>query len=132
MLNRDHPEGLEHLTFRILNNGRAVAKHCGCFIELSAGTIIERVEGNLTRVSHLNDGRPCLEFGNDHSVIHPNNIMRHIGAVLLRRPDANTDLRIYIRVYCDGMRSSETIINVEPSRAGAEPAKLDSENRDES
>jgi hypothetical protein len=72
----DNPQN-EELEVKILNVGKAVARHVGLFAELRASTIVS--VSNFQNVSEMNPGRQIFTYSNDQNVIHPNNIQNVIG-----------------------------------------------------
>lgn len=106
-------DGVEEIIVRLLNTGRAVARHPGFIMRFDNVTLLG-VSDQLQDTSALNSGRPVVQFNNDSSVIHPNGIRVNLGAIRVRRIDPASPIKAYVKIYCDGSRLVERTIEVSP------------------
>jgi Putative DNA-binding domain len=108
--------GLEEITVRLLNTGRAVARHAGLSIWFENVDLVGASD-QLRNASGVNSGRPVVQYNNDRGVIHPNGIVVMLGKVRLRRIDPALPIKAIVTIYCDGSRLIERAISVAPFNA---------------
>jgi hypothetical protein len=106
-------DGVEEITVRLLNAGRAVARHAGLVIRFENVGLV-RVSDQLHDSSAVNSGRPVVQYNNDRGVIHPNGIPVILGAIRVRRIDAVLPITAYVTIYCEGSRLVERTLSVPP------------------
>lgn len=107
----------EELEIRLVNDGRAVAKHTGLHCNLQEGTRVASTQGSITDVSALNGGRPSIAYANSISVIHPNGIRYSLGYAIIKRDNKGAPLDIEGSVFCEHMPArpfAGTIIPTKP------------------
>jgi hypothetical protein len=109
-------DGVEEITVRLLNAGRAVARHAGLVIRFENVGLV-RVSDQLHDSSAVNSGRPVVQYNNDRGVIHPNGIPVILGAIRVRRIHAVLPITAYVTIYCDGSRLVERTMSVPPLAA---------------
>lgn len=102
----------ERLSFKILNVGRAIARHVGFFAEMQGATIVHAWE--VKNVSHLNDGRQVLSYANNADVFHPNGITNQVGTIIFERTNPDQDLAITVTYYCEHMKAKKDTISLPP------------------
>jgi Schlafen, AlbA_2 len=98
------------ITVRLINSGRAVARHSGLLLRLDNAEIKE--SGQFENLSAINAGRPVLQYTNDHGVIHPNAIRLNVGTVNVQRLDDAKPISLHATIYCEDMRAAEHRIEV--------------------
>jgi predicted HTH transcriptional regulator len=108
-------DGVEEITVRLLNMGRAVARHAGFVMRFENADLVS-VSDQLQNASSVNSGRPVVQYNNDTSVIHPNKIRTNLGGIRVRRIDLTLPIKAYVTIYCDGSRLVERTMEVPPSQ----------------
>jgi len=112
---RPHPDGSnqEELMVRLRNDGRAIARYSGVLGRfLDPAVKLTGIADGLRDVTAINQG-PAFQF-DDHTVIHPNGILRAAGCVAIERPDKGTKLKLRVQWYCDLMRPRVLEFELEP------------------
>lgn len=104
----------EELHFMIINVGRAVARHVGCFVQLPPDCNITGMSDGLENVTHLNNGRPTGSYANNTGVFHPNGVRIHVGRIRFIRPDQTHDIICTAKLDCDGTRTQELKFSIPP------------------
>jgi hypothetical protein len=90
------------IDFRILNMGRAVAKHAGWFASIQNAKLISARECN--DLSSVNHGRLTVAWDAQvGSVLHPNGIHNHAGSLVLEFLDTNAPIAMLAKIYCEDM-----------------------------
>jgi hypothetical protein len=107
----DH-EGHEELEIRVINRGRALAKHVGFFAELHGG-MIAGVHG-FVDASNLNPGRQIFTYDSQFNVVHPNRFNTMLGTAVIRRNNPNERIELSINYYCEHMQSRDAAFSFEP------------------
>ena len=102
----------ERVTFRLLNTGRAMAKHVG-FVAKFENATIANVLG-VQDDTGLNNNRPTASYADDHSVVHPVAIARNVGWVAYKRLEKEKPVIIHVTWYCENMMSREATFQLPP------------------
>jgi hypothetical protein len=104
---------IEVITLRLLNTGRAVARHSGFVLRLQ-NVEITGTGGNLENISSINAGRPVVQYSNEMGVVHPNGIRINVGSISVRRKDAGAHIKGDLTIYCEGMQAFDRTIDIPP------------------
>jgi len=99
-------DGTEHLSIRLQNVGRAVAKCTGFLVEFQNVELVD-VDGALRNASAINAG-PIVQYDNNDGVIHPNGILIYVGAVRFRRVQAHQSVILKMTSYFEGGQPVES------------------------
>ena len=106
-------DGVETITLLLRNSGRAVARHVGFLISVENAKL-DGVSPQLENLSSINAGRAVIGYTNDIGVIHPNGIRVNLGSMLLRREEPTKPMMGDVTLYCDGMPSQKSILQIPP------------------
>lgn len=99
------------LEINLVNDGKAIARHSGIFIEFTNSEIFGISGLNLHNLSSLNDGRAIVGYDNSHGVIHPNGIQINIGYVSLVKKNIDEKIEVSYKLYCENMQArSESLL----------------------
>ena len=106
----------ESLEVGLLNEGRAIAKYAGVFVELSDSTITKmQVVDGVQDMSRMNAGRHVFSWASDaNNVIHTNGITRGVGRVVIYRSSPNTELKILAIVDAEFMQTKRIEVALPP------------------
>jgi hypothetical protein len=105
--------GVEEITVRLVNIGRAVARHSG-FIMRFENAEIEDLDSQMENVTALNAGRAVMQYTHDIGVIHPNGIRTNLGSVKLRRKDPTAPIKAHATIYCEGTAAVDRFFELSP------------------
>jgi len=111
----------EEIQFNVQNIGRAIAKHVG-FLAVFQGIEILQADG-VHNVSHLNDGRPVVQYERPDSVIHPNGIPVLVGRIWFRRQNPGENVIGTITHYCENARAVTDTVTIAPIERPIEAAQ---------
>lgn len=112
-----HPEhkrnedGVDEITVRLLNTGRAVARHANLSFWFENVDLVG-VSDSLRNASAVNSGRPVVQYNNDAGVIHPNGILVMLGRITLRRVNNALSIKAIVTISCDGSPFVERVMEV--------------------
>ena len=106
----------ESLELGLVNEGRAVAKYAGVFLELNDPKITKvQVVDGLQDSSRMNGGRRVLTCAaNADHVIHTNGIIAFIGRVLVYRSDQGAKLIISATLDAESMQTKKLELELGP------------------
>ena len=102
----------QELVIRLLNTGKAVAKHVGFLVEVVGAELMD-VPHPFTNVTKLNVGRQMFSYENNVSVFHPNSINTVLGAVVVQT-STNENMRLNLTVYCEHMQAKTQEFSISP------------------
>jgi hypothetical protein len=106
----------ESLELGLVNEGRAVAKYAGIFVELKDPKITKfQVVDGVQDSSRMNGGRRVLTWAaNADHVIHTNGIVAFIGRVLVYRSDQGAKLTISATLDAESMQTKKLELELGP------------------
>ena len=95
--------GRKKFSFRLLNEGRNIARFCSVHIKSTEDIVLNSLNG-FTDISHLNDNRLTFTWSDNFGVIHPNGLWHHLGDAVLELKDKGTNSAIItVRISCENM-----------------------------
>jgi len=113
----DDPQTVQ-LSFRLLNEGRGIAKHAGFLCSLSGASVQQTFRG-LANATTLNRGAPTLSY-NAQGVIHANGIWSVAGGASVRRDSLQTPLVVDVKVYAENMATKTQTNELLPAQESSD------------
>jgi hypothetical protein len=102
------------LHFRLLNEGRGLARHAG-FTCRPANAVIAGVYGHgLQDMTVRNNGIPTIAFYDPHTVVHANGIYFDAGHAILLPIQGSTSLGVAVTWYAENMETREATSVLRP------------------
>jgi hypothetical protein len=116
-------DGSESISFSILNEGRTIAKYIGLMMTLDNVSDL-KASSPIQNISHLNSGRPVIQYADNINVIHPNTLRISIGYISFKRADPDLEVTLEVSTYCEGQKSAKENHKIPPTSAGRSPAEV--------